>query len=66
MEQIAVYAVFVLGIAIIVCDVTGILFWQITSKAMFVVVAVTYYSFLTHCIIDGKNYKIYKFLKKGN
>ena len=63
--HITVYIAFVLGIAMIVCDVLGTPLPQSGSGVMYVIIALTYYSFLLHCLIDGENYKIYKFLKKG-
>ncbi len=57
--NLLVCIVFVVGLAVCIID---LLFPYITH-GMTVIVAVTYYSFVLHSVIDGKNYKIYKFYK---
>ena len=60
--NIVLYSVFAAGLIICVVD---ILTHSVNSTAMFGVIAVTYLAFVMHCIVDGKNYKIYKLLMKG-
>ena len=61
--HITVYVVFTVGLVLIIAN---LIFGIISADVMFGVIAVTYYSFAVHCIIDGKNFKIYKKLKEGN
>lgn len=61
--RITVYVVFTVGLVLIIAN---LIFGIISADVMFGVIAVTYYSFAVHCIIDGKNFKIYKKLKEGN
>ncbi len=57
--NLLVYAVFIVGFIVCITD----LIFSYISSGLTVIVAITYYSFVIHSIIDGKNYKIYKFYK---
>ena len=60
---LTVYAVFTVGLVLII---SNLIFGLISADVMFTVIAATNYSFAVHCIIDGRNFKIYKKLKEGN
>lgn len=60
--KIALYALCVVGLILIVCD---LIFQFIPGMVMFPVIAATIFAFELHCIVDGVNYKIYKLLKEG-
>ena len=59
-DSIIVYLIFIVGLILIICDTA---LSCINQYVMFPVIALTMLAFFTHCIIDGKNYKIYKLLK---
>ena len=60
-QNIVLYAITVIGIAVIVTDI----FWGYLPEVMiFPLISITLLSFLIHCIIDGKYYKIYKNIKE--
>ena len=61
-RHLVVYSVFVIGFATIIFD---LIFAFVNRYLMFPVISVTYSAFIMHCMIDGKNYQIYKILKKG-
>lgn len=65
--KIVLYSLIVLGIILMVSDM---IFHYINNFVMFSVIAITFYSFVVHCVVDGKSYKIYKnankHIKEGN
>lgn len=60
--NIILYSIFVIGLALIIGDV---IFHYLNNYLFFITMAIIYYLFMLHCIIDGRNYKIYKLLKGG-
>lgn len=60
--HIALYAVVIVGAVFAVSDMR---FHWVSPVIMLPIVGVTLFAFSLHCIIDGKNYKIYKILKAG-
>lgn len=62
-EHLAVYGIFAVSFILIIVDA---IFGGITRYLMFPVVTVAYLSFVAHCVIDGKNFKVYRVLKKGS
>jgi len=61
-RHLILYAVILIGIVIIILD---LILGFANQYLMFPVIAGTYSAFIMHCMIDGKNYQIYKILKKG-
>lgn len=61
-RHLVVYSVFIIGLSVIIFD---LIFAFANRYLMFPVISVTYSAFIMHCMIDGKNYQIYKILKKG-
>ena len=61
-KNLIVYAVLIIGIILMVSDI--FLNW-VATYIMFPVISLTLFLFAVHCIIDGKNYKIYMNTKKG-
>lgn len=60
--HMALYGGIFLGLTLIVSDLVE--HW-ISSYIMYPIIAATLFLFIIHCIIDGKNYRTYKFLKEG-
>ncbi len=63
LEHLIVYGIFAVSFILIILD---IVFGFITEYVMFPVIALAYLSFVAHCIIDGKNFKVYRVLRKGS
>lgn len=60
--HIILYAIFLLCLGVAVSD---IIFKYVPEQVMFPVVSIILFTFFTHCVIDGKNFKIYKIIKDG-
>ena len=60
MPNIVIYAVTVVGVILMVTD---IIFGYIAEAIMFPVVSITLVAFILHCVIDGKYYKVYQYMK---
>lgn len=61
-KHLIIYGVLAIGIVIMVSD---IIFSWVAGYIMFPIISLTLFLFAVHCIIDGKNYKIYMNMKKG-
>jgi len=61
-KNLILYGVLAIGIVIMISDI--ILNW-VESYIMFPIISLTLFLFAVHCIIDGKNYKIYVKTKEG-
>ena len=62
-EHLVVYGIFAVCITLFIVDM---IFSCITKYVMFPVITLMYLSFVAHCVIDGKNFKVYRVLKKGS
>lgn len=62
MKHLIIYGVILIGVVIMISDIA--LSW-VASYIMFPVISLTLFLFTVHCIIDGKNYKIYMNAKEG-
>ncbi len=66
-QKIVLYAIILLGFILMVSDM---IFHYINKFVMFPVIAITFYAFVVHCVIDGKSYNMYKkankLIKEGN
>lgn len=60
--HVILYVICLLGLGIAVSD---IIFNYVPEQVMFPIVSIVLFTFFTHCIIDGKNFKIYKIIKDG-
>ena len=60
--HIVLYVIFLLGLGVAVSD---IILNYVPEQVMFPIVSVILFTFFTHCVIDGKNFKIYKIIKDG-
>lgn len=60
--HIVLYITILIGMTLMVSDIVH--HW-ISSYVMFPIISITLFLFIIHCIIDGRNYKIYKLLKEG-
>ena len=65
--KLVLYFLTLLGLILMISD---IVFHYINKFVMFPVIAITFYAFVVHSVIDGKSYKIYKnankHIKEGN
>ena len=60
--HILLYVVIIVGISVLISDL--VLRW-LPNDAVLPILAVTYFVFVIHSIIDGKNYMAYKIIKEG-
>lgn len=60
--KIIIYAVTLIGLILIITD---LIFTWVPSYIMFPILSITLFAFALHCIADGENYKVYKFIKEG-
>ncbi len=63
LDHLAIYGIFAISFILIIVDT---IFGCMTRYLMFPVVTLAYLSFVAHCVIDGKNFKVYRVLKKGS
>ena len=63
LEHLIVYGIFAVSFILIIIDA---IFSCITVYVMYPVITLAYLSFVAHCVIDGKNFKVYRVLKKGS
>lgn len=59
--SIICYIVLVLGICLMISDM---IFHYVPQFVMFPVISIVFFSFVMHCITDGRNYKFYKKVRK--
>ncbi len=60
--RIILYAVCVIGLVLIVTD---LIFEYATLYLMAPIISLTFFAWVLHCILDGKNYYIYSLVKEG-
>jgi hypothetical protein len=58
--NLVIYFIFCMGIILSIADLIKTF---IPTKIMFPIISVTYFALVIHCIIDGKNFKVYQKLK---
>ncbi len=61
-SHLALYAACVIGIVLLVTD---IVFRYLRGYITFPIISIVILTFVLHSITDGKNYKLYKTIKKG-
>ena len=59
-KSIIIYLIMAIGLILIVTDIA---FDYVPEVIMFPVISATVFSFSLHCVADGKNYKVYRFIK---
>ena len=61
-KHIIIYMLCIVGIIIIISDII----WNYVSEyIMFPILSVVFFTFMMHCIVDGRNYKLFKAIKEG-
>lgn len=60
--SVITYAVFFCGAALAVSEI--ITHW-LPEFVLFPILGITLFAFAFHCVIDGKNYKVYRIIKEG-
>lgn len=60
--HIALYVVITVGVLLVLMEIIS---GYIPNKILLLIIAITYYAVLLHCVIDGENYKKYLFIKDG-
>lgn len=60
--RIVLYAVMIICIA---AAATDLFFHWLPPVGLFIILALAYIAFAAHCIIDGKNFNTYQFIKEG-
>lgn len=60
--SVALYVIIIVGVLLCASD---IMFDYLAEKIVFPVISVTILAFLLHCVIDGKCYKVYKYIKES-
>ncbi len=60
-SSLILYCIIVTGVVIIITDC---FFNYVNQYILFPILSVTVLSFMLHCIIDGKYYKVYKLIKE--
>lgn len=61
-SSLFIYAVVVTGLILIVTDAVHT---YIPETIVFPIISVTMLSFLIHCVVDGKAYRVYKLMKES-
>lgn len=60
--SVITYAVFLAGLALAISEIVR--HW-LPEQALFPILGITLFAFVLHCVIDGKNYKVYRKIKEG-
>lgn len=61
-KRLMLYAVAAVGL---ILSITDIAYNYIPERVMFPIISVTILSFIIHCVVDGKYYKVYKLIKES-